>query len=92
MAIELVVPNVGEGGMELRFAGWLKAEGDQVAAGEEVFEIDTDKLVVAIEAYQGGILADLRVRRGDVVERGQVVALLVSGGDEATVQPERADS
>lgn len=90
MPVEVVVPNLGEGGMELAFAGWLKREGDLVQAGDDIFEIDTDKVTVSVQAFHAGVLTDLRVHAGDVVERGQVVAALLVEGDVAVQQPGRA--
>ncbi len=96
MAIELVVPNLGEGGMDIAFAGWLKAEGDMIVEGDDVFEIDTDKVTVSVQAYASGVLADLRVQAGDVVQRGQVVALLAEatnsrGSAGGVPRPENGD-
>jgi pyruvate dehydrogenase E2 component (dihydrolipoamide acetyltransferase) len=106
MAHEVVVPEVGEAGMEVVFVRWLKGEGDLVHAGEPLFELDTDKSVIEVESFAEGRLAGLRVAAGETVEPRQVVATLVAldegppgptpesptkaEGQPASVEPERA--
>jgi pyruvate dehydrogenase E2 component (dihydrolipoamide acetyltransferase) len=81
MAIEVVVPEVGEAGMEITFAGWLLQDGDAVEIGDALFEIDTSKATLEVEAFAAGTLSGLRVREGEVVEAGQVVAVLLADGE-----------
>ncbi len=93
MAFEIVVPEVGEVGMEVTFVRWLKAEGDDVKAGEALFELDTAKAVMEVEAAEDGRLADLRATEGDLVAPHQVVAILLSPGEEsAAVAPSMASA
>ncbi|HZD67642.1 MAG TPA: biotin/lipoyl-containing protein, partial [Actinomycetes bacterium] len=87
MAFEVVVPAVGEVGNEVTFAGWLKQEGEEVRAGEPLFEVDTDKAVVTIEAADNGRLAGLRVREGDQVAAMTVVAVLLQPGEQLAAGP-----
>jgi pyruvate/2-oxoglutarate dehydrogenase complex dihydrolipoamide acyltransferase (E2) component len=75
--IEVVVPQVGEVGQEVTFARWLRAEGDLVAEGDAIFEVETEKSTVEVQAFASGRLTDLQVHDGDVVEPLQVVAVLV---------------
>jgi len=81
MALEVVVPEVGEAGMDVVFVGWHKREGDTVRAGEPLFELDTSKATMDVEAFADGTLADLRAVPGDVVAPRQVVALLLAEGE-----------
>ena len=55
---------------------WLKEEGDTVAAGEPLFEIETDKVVNQIEATQSGVLKKQLVEEGDTVAVDEAVAVL----------------
>jgi pyruvate dehydrogenase E2 component (dihydrolipoamide acetyltransferase) len=59
---------------------WLKEEGDVVRKGEPLFELDNDKYVVEIQAFADGVLAEVVVPAGGVVEPGQVVARLDGAG------------
>lgn len=82
VAVEVIVPEVGEAGMEVTLVRWLRSEGDYVQEGEPLFELDTEKSTVEIEAFAEGRLADLQVSEGDTVEPKQVVAVLVPEGEE----------
>jgi secondary thiamine-phosphate synthase enzyme len=90
MATEVIVPEVGEVGMDVTFVRWLKGEGDEIRAGEALFEVDTAKAVMEVEAYVDGRLADLRVGEGDLVTPHQVVALILSPGEELSAAPAAA--
>ena len=74
--IDIVVPQISEVASEIVLVRWLKAPGDAVSKGEPLFELDTDKYVVEIEAFEDGTLAEVLVTDGTVVEPGQVVARL----------------
>lgn len=93
MAFDVIVPEVGEVGMEVVFVRWLKAEGDEVAVGDVLFEVDTEKSVMEVEAYAAGTLADIAVSEGDVIQTRQVIARILEPGDTAGPStPDRAPS
>jgi pyruvate dehydrogenase E2 component (dihydrolipoamide acetyltransferase) len=82
VATDVIMPALGmaqETGKVLR---WLKAEGDEVAKGEPLMEVETDKVTVEIEAPAGGLLAAVRAAEGADVPVGQTVALIVAPGEE----------
>jgi pyruvate dehydrogenase E2 component (dihydrolipoamide acetyltransferase) len=83
MPVEVIVPEVGEVGMALVFVDWLREEGDRVEAGDALFELDTDKTTVEVEAYAAGVLAGRRVAAGDTVVPRQVIAYLLQDGESA---------
>jgi pyruvate dehydrogenase E2 component (dihydrolipoamide acetyltransferase) len=60
---------------------WLKHEGDPVAKGDLIMEIETDKATVEIEAPATGILGGIRAREGDVVPVGETVAWILEPGE-----------
>lgn len=74
MKLDVVIPEVGEAGMEVTFAGWLRAEGDEVREGDPLFELDTAKSIMEVQAFASGTLTGLRVSQGDPVSPQQVVA------------------
>jgi pyruvate dehydrogenase E2 component (dihydrolipoamide acetyltransferase) len=85
---DVVVPQISEVAAEIVLVRWLKSEGDAVRKGEPLFELDTDKYVVEIEAFEDGVLTELVVTEGSVVEPGQVVARIGADGDAPrAVQP-----
>ena len=55
---------------------WLKEEGEPVSAGEPLFEIETEKVVNQIEAYQYGLLQKQLIVEGDTVDVETPVAIL----------------
>lgn len=76
---------------------WLKREGDSVAKGEPLIEIETDKVTVEIEALVSGILINITAEEGDVVPVGQTIGhiispeeLAASGLSPDTVEPPAA--
>lgn len=60
---------------------WLKEEGNEVKAGEPIFEIETDKVVNQIEASEDGVLDKQLFEEGDTVEVGTAVGLLKTDKD-----------
>ncbi len=66
-----------------KILNWLKREGDQVAKGEPIMEIETDKVTVQIEATADGILSGIRAHAGDVVPVGQIIAWILAAGESA---------
>ena len=50
------MPPLGQTSDELRIVSWLKREGDAVEQGEPLFEVETDKATLEVEAFSSGIL------------------------------------
>ena len=65
-------PEMESGGL----CAWLKEEGDVVAAGEPIYEIETDKVVNQIEATESGVLKKQLFEEGDTVNVETPVAIL----------------
>jgi 2-oxoglutarate dehydrogenase E2 component (dihydrolipoamide succinyltransferase) len=70
MAIDIVVPNLGESITEATVANWLKRPGDPVAADETVLELETDKATLEVPAPAAGVLKEIVVDDGEDVEVG----------------------
>ena len=64
MATELTMPQMGYDMQEGTVLRWLKGEGDAVANGEPIAEIETDKAVVEFESYADGVLHSIIVPAG----------------------------
>ncbi|HEY3744769.1 MAG TPA: 2-oxoglutarate dehydrogenase complex dihydrolipoyllysine-residue succinyltransferase [Gemmatimonadaceae bacterium] len=65
--LSIKVPPLGESIVEATVSRWLKKEGDVVAAGDTVVELDTDKITVEVPALKPGVLAKQAKKEGDVV-------------------------
>ncbi len=82
MATELTMPQMGYDMQEGTVLRWLKGEGDAVANGEPIAEIETDKAVVEFESYAEGVLHRIIVPAGTTVPVGEPIAL-VGAQDES---------
>lgn len=76
MTIDIVVPQIGEAVAELTLTQWLKQVGDEVEKGEVLFEIDSDKAIVEVEAFVAGTLVEIIADAGSSVLPQDVVARL----------------
>ena len=76
MAIQIVVPAMGESITEGVIATWLSKVGDLVDADQPVVEVETDKITVEVRAPSAGKLVELLAKAGDTVRVGQTIAVL----------------
>jgi 2-oxoglutarate dehydrogenase E2 component (dihydrolipoamide succinyltransferase) len=83
MAIDVVMPQMGESIFEGTITRWLKKPGDAVAKDEPLFEISTDKVDAEIPAPVAGVLSEIKVAEGATVEINTVVAVIAEGGARA---------
>ena len=82
MPISVVMPALEMAQETGKLISWLKKEGQEVAKGEPLLEVETDKAVMEVEAPGDGILAGIKVQEGDVVPVGQTIAWLVGPGEK----------
>lgn len=71
-------------------SAWLKQVGDQVKAGEILAEIETDKALMELEAYEDGVLEQIIAAPGTTVAIGEPIALLGDGSGASTAAPAAA--
>jgi pyruvate/2-oxoglutarate dehydrogenase complex dihydrolipoamide acyltransferase (E2) component len=83
--MDVLMPQLGETVTEGKVATWFKTVGDAVAAGENLLEIETDKVTMEVQATASGVLAEIRVPAGATVPVGTILAVL-GGKGEALVQ------
>jgi pyruvate dehydrogenase E2 component (dihydrolipoamide acetyltransferase) len=81
MAISVVMPALEMAQETGKLISWLKKEGDTVAKGEPLLEIETDKAVMEIESPADGILAGIKIHAGTEVPVGQTIAWIVRPGE-----------
>jgi 2-oxoglutarate dehydrogenase E2 component (dihydrolipoamide succinyltransferase) len=81
MSSNILVPEVGESIVDARVAKWLRKEGDAVAAGEPLVELETDKIDVEVSAPHAGVLSRIDRKDGEDVKVGEVLGIL----DEITL-------
>jgi pyruvate dehydrogenase E2 component (dihydrolipoamide acetyltransferase) len=84
MATVVRMPSVLAGATEAALGRWLVAEGDTVAAGTPIAEIETEKALVEYAAEEAGVVGRLVLRAGDSAEIGDPIAVLVTAGETET--------
>ena len=83
MPIPITMPALSPTMTEGNLAKWLKAEGDAVAAGDIIAEIETDKATMEVEAVDEGVLAKILINEGtEGVAVNSVIALLLEEGED----------
>jgi 2-oxoglutarate dehydrogenase E2 component (dihydrolipoamide succinyltransferase) len=92
MAIEIIVPTLGESVSDATVARWIKTTGDIVAADEPVVELETDKVTLEVPAPAAGQISDIVAAEGTVVEVGAILAHLKEGAGGALSQPANSEA
>src|ERR1700692_1951146 len=82
MAHSIVMPALEMAQETGKLLSWRKKEGDAIAKGEPLLDIETDKAVVEIEAPADGILAGVKAHAGDVIPVGQTIAWIWTPGEK----------
>lgn len=84
MPYEVTMPQLGMVQDTGRIVAWLKHPGDPVKAGDALFEVETDKATMEVEAQADGFLSNVTAGEGDEVPIGTVIARITdSGGEDA---------
>jgi pyruvate dehydrogenase E2 component (dihydrolipoamide acetyltransferase) len=86
MAISVVMPALELAQETGKVVAWRKKEGESVAKGEPLLEIETDKAVVEIESPGDGILSGVTAKAGDVIPVGKTIGWLVQQGESVPTE------
>jgi len=89
MASEVKLPRLGQGMESGTIVKWLKAEGDAVAKGEPLYELDTEKVTQEVEAEASGVLLKIVVPEGEVPV-GTTIAFIGESGETVEASPAEA--
>ncbi|MCC7035940.1 MAG: 2-oxoglutarate dehydrogenase complex dihydrolipoyllysine-residue succinyltransferase [Alphaproteobacteria bacterium] len=93
MAVEIVVPALGESVQEATVAKWLKKVGDSIAVDEPLVELETDKVTLEVNAKSAGVLKEIKVQTGSNVAVGAVLGSIGEGaGAAAAPKAAKADA
>jgi pyruvate dehydrogenase E2 component (dihydrolipoamide acetyltransferase) len=82
--MDVLMPQLGETVSEGKITKWFKSAGDQVKPGDNLFEIETDKVSMEVPSTTTGVLAEIRVATGAVAPVGAVVAVIADAVGAAT--------
>jgi 2-oxoglutarate dehydrogenase E2 component (dihydrolipoamide succinyltransferase) len=87
MAVDIVMPQMGESIFEGTITKWLKKPGDKVERDEPLFEISTDKVDAEIPSPSAGVLKEIKVAEGKTVPIQTVVGVIDAAGDASATKP-----
>jgi len=93
MAVDVIMPQMGESIFEGTITKWLKKPGDKIERDEPLFEISTDKVDAEIPSPAAGVLKEIKVNEGQTVPIQTVVAVIDAdgaGAATAAAKPEAA--
>jgi pyruvate dehydrogenase E2 component (dihydrolipoyllysine-residue acetyltransferase) len=90
MAVDVVMPQMGESIFEGTITKWLKKPGDKVERDEPLFEISTDKVDAEIPSPSAGVLKEIKIPEGQTVPIQTVVAVIDGAGAAAASAPAAA--
>jgi len=82
--MNILMPQLGETVAEGKITKWFKAAGDAVKPGDNLFEIETDKVSMEVPATEAGVLSEIRVQEGETAPVGAIVGVI--GGAATGVQ------
>jgi pyruvate dehydrogenase E2 component (dihydrolipoamide acetyltransferase) len=82
--MDVLMPQLGETVAEGKITKWFKAAGEAVKPGDNLFEIETDKVSMEVPSTVAGTLTDIRFQVGEVAKVGAVVAVISDGAVAAT--------
>jgi len=81
--MDVLMPQLGETVAEGKITKWFKAAGESVKPGDNLFEIETDKVSMEVPSTIAGTLTDIRFQVGEVAKVGAVVAVIADGAGSA---------
>ncbi len=81
--MDVLMPQLGETVAEGKITKWFKAAGDAVKPGDNLFEIETDKVSMEVPSTTTGVLSEIRVAVGEVAPVGAVVGVIADGSGAA---------
>lgn len=84
---DIIMPALGMAQDTGKLVQWLKQPGDPVATGDVLFEVETDKTVMEVEAQANGFLTRVSAADGEDVPVGQVIAVISATADNAVAAP-----
>jgi pyruvate dehydrogenase E2 component (dihydrolipoamide acetyltransferase) len=88
--MDVLMPQLGETVAEGKITQWFKSAGDAIAPGDNLFEIETDKVSMEVPSTSAGVLTEIRVAAGEVALVGAVVAVIADKAGAAASLPQDA--
>src|SRR5260370_2927512 len=80
MSNEITMPKLSDTMEEGKILRWLKHPGDKISPGEAIAEVEPDKAEMVLEAFEAGVLDQIKLNEGESAPVGAVIAMLKSSG------------
>ena len=90
MTNTVIMPQLGETVAEGKILQWFKAVGDEITEGDNLFEVETDKVTIEVQSILSGRLNEIRVSAGTIAKVGDVVATI--GGAATLAAPKAVET
>src|ERR1700691_5693041 len=90
--MDVLMPQLGETVAEGKITKWFKSAGEPVKPGDNLFEIETDKVSMEVPSTTAGVLSEIRVAAGDIAPVGAIVAVIADGVAAQSSRPAAAAS
>lgn len=87
MAVDVLMPKLSDTMEEGKILKWYKREGDAVEKGEKIFEVETDKADMEVEAFDSGTMAQILVKEGQSAPVGTAIARIGAAGEKVEPAP-----
>ena len=88
--MDVLMPQLGETVAEGKITKWFKSAGEAVKPGDNLFEIETDKVSMEVPSTVTGTLSEIRVAEGEVAPVGAVVGVIADGSGASASAPPAA--
>lgn len=82
MSNEITMPKLSDTMEEGKIIRWLKRPGDEIHRGDPIAEVETDKADMVMEAFDEGVLEQIKLKEGESAPVGTVIALLQAAGEQ----------
>jgi pyruvate/2-oxoglutarate dehydrogenase complex dihydrolipoamide acyltransferase (E2) component len=76
MKMSIKMPRMGETVDEVYVVSWNKAPGDQVAVGESLMEVETDKATIEVPSVVTGVIVEQLFKVADAIKTGEVFVII----------------
>jgi pyruvate dehydrogenase E2 component (dihydrolipoamide acetyltransferase) len=90
--MDVLMPQLGETVTEGKISTWYKSIGDAVKPGDNLFEIETDKVSMEVPSTTAGVITEIRVAKGEVAPVGAIVAVIADGSGATASAPARTEA
>jgi pyruvate dehydrogenase E2 component (dihydrolipoamide acetyltransferase) len=88
--MDVLMPQLGETVTEGTISTWFKKAGDRIEAGENLLEIETDKVSMEVQAIESGIVSQIVYAAGETAPVGAIIAVIGDGKQQVAPQAKRA--